>query len=175
MAIDPHFSTHFPVVKTSIHLKTRCLGLHVWKNSKTNWAQKKKRTCPEMEEPQPCDKGTNGARAWPIGNLFSLKRWFIAVNDGWKKRPNENIFLNWWYMKFLVMFILISRIRIKNDKKKHVRPVLQTTISCQSNYSIVKKIKVRLVELRGMPHQLEKSETHQNKTQSLGRIMCSFF
>ena len=57
-------------------------------------------------------------RAWPFGNLFSLKRWFIAVNDGWKKRPNENIFLNWWYMKFLVLFILISRIRIKNDQKK---------------------------------------------------------
>lgn len=68
----------------------------------------------------------------------------------------------------------ISRIRIKNDQKKHVRPVLQTTISCQSNYSIVKKIKVRLVELRGMPHQLEKSKTHQSKTHSLGRII-SFF
>lgn len=63
-------------------------------------------------------------------------------------------------MKFLVMFILISasvESGSKMTKKKHVRPVLQTTISCQSNYSIVKKIKVWLVELRGMPHQLEKS------------------
>ena len=110
-----------------------------------------------MEYLQAFDKGTNGPG---LGHLETFSLWnvdLLLFNDGWKKVQTKTYSSidDLWHLWYCSSSSVASG--FKNDQKKHVRPVLQTTISCQSNYSIVKKIKVRLVELRGMPHQLEKS------------------